>query len=61
MRYIEESDRAMAVDRKRCKDEARAKAYKEAKDKANKLGYSLVKHCPQCKSVDVCMCSKLTT
>ena len=51
MRYVADSDRAMAQDRRRRRDEARAKAYKEAKDKAEKLGYGLVKLCPQCKRI----------
>jgi hypothetical protein len=58
MRYVADSDSAMAIDRKRRADERRAKEIKELEDTAKILGYGLVKQCPQCKSVQACMCSR---
>lgn len=51
MRYESDSDTAMAIDRKRRADDVKAKAFRKLEDEAKKLGYSLVKHCPQCNSI----------
>lgn len=59
MRYTAASDRAAHAERlRRERQEARDKAFAELQDNARRLGYSLVKHCPQCKSVRLCMCSR---
>lgn len=70
MRYEADSDAAMAYDRHRRQEErrrrnreavrkkARYDKYIEITAEAQILGYTLVKHCPYCKSIKACMCSR---
>ncbi len=60
MRWDSDSDAAMAKDRVRRNqaETARAKIFADVRDNAKRLGYSLVKHCPQCESVQACTCNR---